>query len=142
MATTPPPAPSPATPGAPLPYVGAVGIGVSDLKRSIDFYTRVIGMTKLQRFSLPHMDEMVVGFEGRGGSAIVLMHWTDGSNPSYRDLPIKIVLYVPDPVAVADAIRADGLEVTREPTPIPELGDAVVGLAKDPDGYVIELLQR
>jgi hypothetical protein len=25
---------------------------------------------------------------------------------------------------------------------VPELGDAVVGLAKDPDGYVIELLQR
>ena len=123
-------------------YVGAVGIGVSDLKRSIDFYTRVIGMTKLQRFRLPHMDEMVVGFEGRRGSAIVLMHWTDGSDPSYRDLPIKIVLYVPDPPAVADAIRAEGLEILREPTPIPELGDAVVGLAKDPDGYVIELLQR
>jgi len=123
-------------------YVGAVGIGVSDLKRSIDFYTRVIGMTKLQRFTLPHMDEMVVGFEGRRGSAIVLMHWTDGSEPSYRDLPIKIVLYVPDPPAVADAIRAEGLEIVREPTPIPELGDAVVGLAKDPDGYVIELLQR
>jgi lactoylglutathione lyase len=134
------PTDAPSTPRS--AFVGAVGIGVSDLKRSIDFYTRVLGMTKLQRFSLPHMDEMVVGYEGRRGSAIVLMHWTDGSEPNYRDLPIKIVLYVPDPRAAADAIRAEGLEITREPTPIPELGDAVVGLAKDPDGYVIELLQR
>jgi lactoylglutathione lyase len=145
MATTSPtdPTDAPASDVTPRSaYVGAVGIGVSDLKRSIDFYTRVLGMTKLQKFELPYMDEMVVGFEGRRGSAIVLMHWTDGSERNYRDNPIKIVLYVPDPQATADAIRADGLEITREPTPIPELGNAVVGLAKDPDGYVIELLQR
>lgn len=30
----------------------------------------------------------------------------------------------------------------REPTPIPWLGGAVVGFAKDPDGYLVELLQR
>ena len=142
MAATSPSEPTAAPATERAAYVGAVGIGVSDLKRSIDFYTRVIGMTKLQKFTLPSMDEMVVGFEGRRGSAIVLMHWTDGSERNYQDLPIKIVLYVPDPPAVADAIRAEGLEITREPTPIPELGDAVVGLAKDPDGYVIELLQR
>jgi lactoylglutathione lyase len=150
MATDPSPAPTiedapsgtPTEAPAKRPYIGAVGIGVSDLKRSIDFYTRVLGMVKLQRFELPYMDEMIVGFESRRGSAIALMHWTDGSAPNYQDLPIKIVLYVPDPQAAADAIRAEGLEITREPTPIPELGNAVVGLAKDPDGYVIELLQR
>ena len=125
-------------PGA---YVGAVGIGVSDLKRSSDFYERVLGMKVLQTFKLPHMDEIVLGYEGRG-SAIVLMHWTDGSPRNYTDLPIKIVLYVPDPVAAADAIRAEGLEIVREPTPIPSLGGAVVGFAKDPDGYLVELLQR
>ena len=125
-------------PGA---YVGVVGIGVSDLKRSGDFYERVLGMKVLQTFKLPHMDEIVLGYEGRG-SAIVLMHWTDGSPRNYTDLPIKIVLYVPDPVAAADAIRAEGLEIVREPTPIPSLGGAVVGFAKDPDGYLVELLQR
>lgn len=122
-------------------YVGAVGIGVSDLARSGDFYERVLGMKVLQTFKLPHMDEIVLGYEGRG-SAIVLMHWTDGSPRNYTDLPIKIVLYVPDPVAAADAIRAEGLEIVREPTPIPSLGGAVVGFAKDPDGYLVELLQR
>ncbi len=144
MAPSPSETPTPVQPEirTKAPYLGAVGIGVSDLKRSIDFYTRVLGMVKLQRFALPYMDEMVVGFEGSRGSALVLMHWTDGSERTYQDLPIKVVLYVPDPQAAADAIRAEGLEITREPTPIPELGDAVVGLAKDPDGYVIELLQR
>jgi lactoylglutathione lyase len=122
--------------------LGALGIGVSDLDRSVDFYTRVLGMQRLMTFTLPDMDEVLVGYHRRRGPALALMHFTDGSDPSYADLPVKVVVYVPDPPAVADAIRAEGLEVTREPTPVPELGDAVVGLAKDPDGYVIELLQR
>jgi lactoylglutathione lyase len=81
----------------------------------------------------------VVAFEGR--TAVVLMHWTDGSARNYRDNPIKLVFYVTDPKAVTERIRAEGLEITREPTPIDTLDGAVVGLAKDPDGYVIELLQ-
>ena len=125
----------------PTSVMGAVGIGVSDLARSADFYTRVLGMKVITTFKLDYMDEIVVGFEGRG-SALVLMHWTDGSVRNYRDNPIKIVLYVPDPKAAAEAIRADGLEIVREPTPIASLGGAVVGFAKDPDGYLVELLQR
>jgi lactoylglutathione lyase len=120
-------------------YLGATGIGVSDLKRSVDFYTRVLGMVETQTFKLPYMDEVVVAFPGR--TAVVLMHWTDGSARNYRDNPIKLVFYVTDPKAVTEKIRAEGLEITREPTPIETLGGAVVALAKDPDGYVIELLQ-
>ena len=120
-------------------YLGAVGIGVSDLARSVDFYTRVLGMKQLQTFKLDHMDEVVVAHESR--TAVVLMHWTDGSNPNYANLPIKLVFYVVDPPAVADRIKAEGLEIIRYPTALPSLGGAMVGLAKDPDGYVIELLQ-
>ncbi len=133
--------PSTTTTPTPTAYIGAVGIGVSDLARSADFYTRVLGMKVITTFKLDYMDEIVVGFEGRG-SALVLMHWTDGSARNYRDNPIKIVLYVPDPAAAAAAIRADGLEIVREPTPIASLGGAVVGFARDPDGYLVELLQR
>lgn len=120
-------------------YLGATGIGVSNLARSVDFYTRVLGMKQLQTFKLDYMDEVVVAHEGR--TAVVLMHYTDGSARNYKDNPIKLVFYVTDPKAVAERIRADGLEITREPTPIETLGGAIVGLAKDPDGYVIELLQ-
>ena len=119
--------------------LGAVGIGVSDLKRSVDFYSRVMGMTQTQTFKIDYMDEVVLAYEGR--TAVVLMHYTDGSARNYKDLPIKLVLYVTDPKAIAAAIRADGLEIIREPAPIETLGGAMVGLAKDPDGYTIELLQ-
>jgi lactoylglutathione lyase len=124
------------------PLVGAAGIGVSDLEKSADFYIRVLGMTEQFRLALPDMDEIILGFAGSKGASVVLMAHTDGVERTYRDLPVKLVLRVNDPVAVADAIRAEGLEVMREPEPVPALGGAVVGLAKDPDGYIIELLQR
>ena len=76
-----------------------------------------------------------------GRNAVVLMHYTDGSNPNYRNLPVKLVFYVSDPKAVAERIRAEGCEIIREPAPVPTLGGTIVGLAKDPDGYVVELLQ-
>lgn len=120
-------------------YLGATGIGVSDLARSAEFYKTALGLQQTQTFKLPYMDEIVLAHEGR--TAVVLMHWTDGTNPNYRDLPVKLVFYVTDPTAVAARIRAFGCEVTREPAPIETLGGAVVGLCKDPDGYVVELLQ-
>lgn len=36
--------------------LGAVGIGVSDLARSTDFYTRVLGMSVITTFSLDYME--------------------------------------------------------------------------------------
>jgi lactoylglutathione lyase len=117
----------------------AVGIGVSDMKRSVDFYSRVIGMKVTQTFKLDHMVETILAFEGR--TAVVLMHYTDGSKQHYKDNPVKLVFYFTDPKAVAARIRAAGYEITREPEPLPSFGNAIVGLAKDPDGYVVELLE-
>jgi len=120
-------------------FLTAVGIGVSDLERSTAFYRDVLGMQKQRTFELGYMDEVMLAHEGR--NAVVLMHYTDGSARNYRDNPVKLVFYVTDPKAMTDKIRADGLEVTREATPIETLGGAIVGLAKDPDGYVLEFLQ-
>jgi lactoylglutathione lyase len=121
-------------------FLTAVGIGVSDLDKSEAFYRDVLGMKRLQVFKLDYMDEVMLAHEGR--NAVVLMHYTDGSARNYRDNPVKLVFYVTDPVALADRIRAAGLEITREPAPIETMGGAVICLAKDPDGYVIELIQR
>jgi lactoylglutathione lyase len=121
-------------------FLTAVGIGVSDLDRSEAFYRDVLGMQRTGTFHLDYMDEVMVAHEGR--NAVVLMHWKDGSNPNYRNNPVKLVFYVTDPAALAGKIRAAGLEVTHEPTPNANLGGAVICLAKDPDGYVIELIQR
>jgi len=120
-------------------YLTAVGIGVKDLARSADFYSRVLGMKQTQTFKLDYMEEIVLAHEGR--NAVVLMHWTDGSERNYANLPIKLVFQVADASRLIEGIRADGLEVTTEPAPFPGMGGAIIGLAKDPDGYVVELIQ-
>lgn len=142
------PAPEAASPTEPAvasapaqkdPLLSAVGIGVSDLAKSTDFYVNVMGMQKVRSYKLDYMDEEVLGYPD-GESYIVLMHWTDGSPRNYKDLPIKIVTRTKDPVALAAKIKAAGYEVTREPQPSEQVSGAVVGFAKDPDGYVLELL--
>jgi lactoylglutathione lyase len=121
-------------------FLTAVGIGVADLDRSTRYYEQVLGMTKLRTFKVEYMDEVMLAHEGR--NAVVLMHYTDGSARNYKDNPVKLVFYVTDPAAIAAKVKAAGLEVTREPAPIESLGGATVCLAKDPDGYTIELIQR
>ena len=121
-------------------FLTAVGIGVADLERSEAFYRDVLGMQRTGTFKLDYMDEVMLAHEGR--SAVVLMHYTDGSARNYADNPVKLVFYVADPKGLANRIRGAGLEITREPEPIESLGGAVVCLAKDPDGYVIELIQN
>ena len=120
-------------------YLTATGIGVSNLKRSAEFYERVLGMKVTQRIKLDHMEEIILAHEGR--NAVVLMHFTDGSNPNYSNLPVKLVFYVTDPKAIAARIREAGCEVTREPAPLPSFNNTVIGLCKDPDGYVVELIE-
>ena len=120
-------------------FLGATGIGVSDLRASAEFYKSALGMTEQRTVKIDYMDEIILVHEAR--SALVLMHWTDGSARNYKDVPVKLVFYVTDPVATAEKIKAAGGVMTREPTPIDSLGGAVVGLGKDLDGYVVELLQ-
>ena len=121
-------------------FLTAVGIGVSDLERSTAFYRDVLGMQLQRTFELDYMDEVMLAHEGR--NAVVLMHYPDGSVRNYQDNPVKLVFYVTDPAAIAAKVKAAGFEVTREPAPIESLGGAMVCLAKDPDGYTIELIQR
>lgn len=120
-------------------FIGATGIGVSDLAASSAFYQAALGLQVTRTFKLDYMDEIILAHAGR--NSVVLMHWTDGSKRNYKDVPVKLVFFVSDPAAVAERIKQAGGTMTREPTPIETLGGAVVGLGKDLDGYVIELLQ-
>jgi predicted enzyme related to lactoylglutathione lyase len=121
----------------PTASLAFVGIGVSSMERSVDFYTRVLGMTKTHELKLDHMDEVIVGY--KGSPSIVLMHYTDGSEQHHRNNPVKLVFNVPDSSAVIAGIRDEGLEIIADGMAF-ESVKLSVGLAKDPDGYIIELL--
>ncbi|MEP7210085.1 MAG: VOC family protein, partial [Alphaproteobacteria bacterium] len=117
-ATPAPAAPTPSSVKDPL--LSAVGIGVSDLDRSVKFYTEVMGMKVLTKYDLSYIKEVVVGYPG-AESYVVLMHWIDGTHGNYKDLPVKLVTRTADPAALAAKIKAGGGTVTREPTPSAEV---------------------
>jgi len=119
-------------------------IRVGDLKRSIDFYTRVLGMKLLRTNERPDQqyDLAFVGY---------------GTNPEHAEIELTynygvekyeigtafghIALGVPDVYASCDAIRKNGGNITREPGPV-KGGTTVIAFVTDPDGYKIELIEK
>jgi lactoylglutathione lyase len=122
-------------------FLRSVGIVVRDLDRSLGFYTDVIGMKEEHRVDVPDhgLVESILRFPGPWNPAVVLMHYSDGADHSHVDVGGKLVFQVDDAVGLAEAVRAAGGEVTREPSPYPGYG--LIGMVKDPDGYTLELIQ-
>ena len=117
---------------------------VGDLQRSIDFYTRLLGMKLLRTTERPEQ-KYSLAFVGYG------------SNPDHAELELTynhgvdsydlgtayghIALGMPDIYAACEQIRAAGGKITREPGPV-KGGDTVIAFVTDPDGYKIELIER
>jgi lactoylglutathione lyase len=70
------------------------------------------------------------------------MQYTDGRSPGCEDDAVKLVFYVPDANAILKAVRDANYVVHREATENPSMGGAIIGFARDPDGYLIELIQK
>ena len=119
-------------------------IRVGNLQRSIDFYTKVLGMT-LQRTSENPDFKYSLAFVGYGtnpGHAEIELTYNWGTE-SY-DMGTAyghIALGVPDVYAACEKIKAAGGNVTREAGPV-KGGKTVIAFVTDPDGYKIELIQR
>jgi lactoylglutathione lyase len=117
---------------------------VGDLQRSIDFYTKVLGMNLLRTTERPEQKYSLafVGYGRNPEHAELELTYNHGVE-SY-DLGTAyghIASGVPDVYAACDRIRASGGSVTREPGPV-KGGSTVIAFVTDPDGYKIELIQR
>jgi lactoylglutathione lyase len=113
---------------------------VSDIERSLQFYTSVLGMQEQQRFELGNgVHEAVLGFPDSKGGGVILM-WNTQRTSAYEagDGYSRIVMSVSDLSAATDYLKRKGVTIVK---PITEVGSLVYMLIKDPDGYVIELLQ-
>ena len=117
---------------------------VGDLQRSIDFYTRVLGMQLLRTTERPEQKYSLafVGYGDESQGAVLELTWNHGVDrydmgTAYGHVAIE----VPDAGAACDAVRAKGGTVTREAGPV-KGGTTVIAFVQDPDGYKIELIER
>jgi lactoylglutathione lyase len=119
-------------------------IRVGDLQRSIDFYTRVLGMNLLRQQDFPE-GKFTLAFLGYGPEethpAIELTYNYDVERYEVGTGFGHVALGTPDVRAACDAIRTAGGTITREPGPMKH-GTSIIAFAVDPDGYKIELIER
>lgn len=117
---------------------------VGDLQRSIDFYTKVLGMKLLRTSDNPEY-KYTLAFVGYG------------NNPDHAELELTynygetqyemgtayghIAISADDIYATCDSVRASGGNITREPGPV-KGGSTVIAFITDPDGYKVELIER
>jgi lactoylglutathione lyase len=117
---------------------------VGDLQRSIDFYTKVMGMTLLRitHRASEKYDLAFVGYESNPGQAELELTYNYGTDKYDMGSAYgHIALGVPDAYAACARIEAAGGKVIRPAGPV-KGGDTVIAFVMDPDGYKIELIQR
>jgi lactoylglutathione lyase len=118
---------------------------VGDLQRSIDFYTKVIGMELLRTTERPEQKYSLafVAFGGGNRSGEAEIELTYNHGVSEYDLGSAyghIALGVDSVADTCERIRAAGGRITREPGPV-KGGKTVIAFVEDPDGYKIELIE-
>lgn len=121
---------------------------VGDLQRSIDFYTRVLGMRLLRTTQRPDQgyDLAFVGYGSNPAHAEIELTYNHGVDRYEPGTAFgHLAIGVPDVAATCAAVRAQavalGGAITREPGPV-KGGTTMIAFITDPDGYKIELIER
>ncbi len=117
---------------------------VGNLERSIDFYTRVLGMQLLRTKENPAYKYTLafVGYAANPEQAEIELTYNWGVESYEIGTAFgHLALGVPNAQAACEKIRSAGGKVTREAGPV-KGGSTVIAFVTDPDGYKIELIER
>ena len=119
-------------------------IRVGDLDKSLDFYTRLLGMRVLRQKEYPggKFTNTFVGYDDEASSTVIEMTYNWDQSEPY-DLGNgwgHLALEVPDVHATCEALDKEGVKIPRPAGPMKH-GTRVIAFIEDPDGYKIELLE-
>lgn len=119
-------------------------IRVTDLDKSLDFYTNIFGMKLLRKKDFPD-GRFTLAFVGYGdedsNTVLELTHNWDTKSYEPGNAFGHIAIAVPDAYKACDDITAKGGKVVRPAGPM-KFGGGVIAFVEDPDGYKIELIEH
>jgi lactoylglutathione lyase len=120
-------------------------IRVFDLDKSIDFYTRHLGMKLLRRKDYPS-GEFTLAFIGYGdenaNTVIELTHnWGQKTPYDKGNAFGHLAVGVDDIYGTCEKLAKEGVSIPRPPGPMKH-GGSVIAFIEDPDGYKVELIQH
>ncbi|TMH23346.1 MAG: lactoylglutathione lyase [Betaproteobacteria bacterium] len=117
---------------------------VTDLERSLRFYTEVLGMRLLRRKDYPE-GKFTLAFVGYGDetdtAVIELTHNWGVDKYQLGDAFGHIAVAVDDAYKACEEVKRRGGKVAREAGPMKH-GTTVIAFIEDPDAYKIELIER
>ena len=117
-------------------------IRVKDLDRSLDFYTRILGMKIHRKTEYPEgrFTNTFVGYigEDEGTNIELTYNWDQEEDYNKGDGWGHLAIKVSDVYETSEYLKQQGVEFTKEPSPMKN-GTRILAFIKDPDGYVIEL---
>ncbi|MET0390707.1 MAG: VOC family protein [Polyangiales bacterium] len=122
------------------PRVTHVAYHVADIDRALAFYVGVLGLQEQLRLPLGGgLQEVILGFPGNPGAGVILMWHGEKKAPrQLGDGYSRFVLNVSD---VEGALQLLAKHDTPVVTPLTAVGNFKFAMVKDPDGYIVELLQ-
>jgi predicted enzyme related to lactoylglutathione lyase len=125
--------------------LNSVRIGAKDSVALAKFYQAAIGMQEVNRIDAAGGPENFVNFgatidaaKANKSEPIVIMH---RDSDDLKDPIAHVILNVKDMAATVAAIKAAGGSTAGDPRPFGKSG-VVIGIATDPAGNRLELIQR
>jgi lactoylglutathione lyase len=120
-------------------------IRVKDQDRSIDFYTRHLCMKVIRQkdYDGGRFTNTFIGYGDEDTDTVLELtyNWDQAELYTHGSGFGHLAVAVPDIYATCNALRAEGVKITREPGPMKH-GTTVIAFIEDPDGYKIELIER
>jgi lactoylglutathione lyase len=117
---------------------------VADMERSLDFYTRLLGMTVLDQreHKKNQFTQVYLGYgPGWDGMTLELVqNWAREEPYSLGDSFGHVAIAVTGITALCDRLAAEGVSLPRPPRS-QRHGETIVAFIEDPDGHRIELVQ-
>ncbi len=119
-------------------------IRVSDLEKSLDFYTRHLGMKVLRQAEYPDgkFTNTFVGYgpEETHPTIELTYNWEQPEPYDRGNAWGHLALEVPNIYEACEKLEAEGVKIPRAPGPM-KSGTRVIAFIEDPDGYRIELIE-
>ncbi len=120
-------------------------IRVRDLDKSISFYCDHLKMKLIRRNDYPS-GKFTLAFVGYGdeenNTVLELTYnWEQDKDYDLGSGFGHIALGVSDIYSVCEGLEKQGIEIPRKPGPMKH-GKTLIAFVKDPDGYMIELIEK
>ena len=117
---------------------------VSNLEKSIEFYTKILGMDVLRTFDRPEQGFSLtfLGYAKESETCVLELTYNYGVNKYELGNAFgHIAIGVDDCYAACNQIEALGGNIVREAGPLAGSKE-IIAFVEDPDGYKIELIQQ